>query len=460
MIFNFEHIFDGIKWLENQIIETDKYGKIVNLSASSDKKVDENIKGYFIPGFINAHSHAFQYSIAGLTEHAPTGEPQDNFWSWRETMYKRALIISPLEVQDIATMLYSEMLRMGITHVVEFHYLHHDPDGQFYSRQEEMSHRIIEAANRANIGLTLIPIYYNSGYFKSAPNPKQKRFIHKSPETYLNLLNSLTQIEGEKNDLIIGHGLHSLRAAPPEQFTTILNNELTNGPIHIHISEQVQEVEDCIRTYQKRPVELLSEMCPFSERLNLVHATHINDQERKTIVQSGTNIVICPSTEANLGDGFFDLIPFNSQGGHWSIGTDSHISTNMTEDLRWLEYQSRLQTRKRNILSNPGEYTGNILFQKALYGGLRSAGLSYKEESLFQLGKNLNGILLDHTHPIMAGKKIEEVLSGFIFASDLSIINGTMRSGKWIVRNQKHLHQTIIRKKYRETIESLSRKIR
>ena len=295
----------------------------------------EAIGQWALPGMPNLHSHAFQRAMAGLAERK--GRADDSFWSWRETMYAFAAAIGPDELQAIAAQLYVEMLKSGYTQVCEFHYLHHQPDGTPYAQPEAMSLALIEAAREAGIGLTLLPVLYISGGFDGrALTARQRRFGH-AVDNYLRLLALLRKHESD--DVRVGIALHSLRAVPEQALREVLASEQAKGcPIHIHIAEQIGEVQDCLATRGARPVEWLFDHADVDANWCLIHATHLTDAETVQLAHSGAVAGLCPTTEANLGDGLFPLAAYQGAGGILGIGSDSHISISPVEELRWLEY--------------------------------------------------------------------------------------------------------------------------
>lgn len=326
--------------------------------------------GPVIPGMPNLHSHAFQRAFAGLTEYR--GEGGNSFWSWRERMYRFAAAITPEQLEDIATQLYIEMLRAGYTSVCEFHYLHHDPQGCAYAEPAEMSLRIVAAARRAGIGLTLLPVLYQaSGFGAQPPLPGQRRFVG-GLDTLLRIVERLRDSEAR-----VGVAPHSLRAVPPPALAELVGAVHAgddSAPVHLHIAEQQREVDDCIAWSGQRPVQWLMAHAPVDGRWCLVHATHADRSEREAIARSGAVVGLCPTTEANLGDGVFDASHFLQAGGAWGIGSDSHASVDAAEELRWLEYLQRLAVQRRNVLATPDRpQAADRLWLSAVAGGAQAS---------------------------------------------------------------------------------------
>ena len=411
----------------------------------------ESIGQWVLPGMPNLHSHAFQRAMAGLAERK--GRVDDSFWSWRETMYAFAARIGPDELKAIAAQLYVEMLKAGYTRVCEFHYLHHQPDGTPYAQPEAMSLALIEAAREAGIGLTLLPVLYISGGFDGrALSARQRRFGHAVDE-YLRLLESLRRQQGD--GLRVGIALHSLRAVPEAALREVLSSEpAQSGPIHIHIAEQVGEVQDCLATRGARPVEWLFDHAPVDARWCLVHATHLTEAETAQLARSGAVAGLCPTTEANLGDGLFPLAAYQDAGGTLGIGSDSHISISPVEELRWLEYGQRLSTRHRNIAArHEGESVGETLWRAALRGGTQASGLPV---GALQPGARADLIVLDDSSPLLAARDERAVLDSFLFAGNTPLVRDVMVGGRWQVRGFQHRDEARIAARYRATVAALA----
>ena len=300
-----------------------------------------------LPGIVNQHSHAFQRAMAGLAERMT--HPSDSFWTWRETMYRMAAGFDPDQLHAVASQLYAEMLEAGYTTVCEFHYLHHAPDGRAYDDPAAMSRALIAAARDTGIRLTLLPVLYMTGGFDARPlNERQRRFGH-TVDAYLRLFETLHR---EQDDTLrVGCALHSLRAVQPDAMAAVLAALPADARIHIHIAEQIGEVQDCLAIRGDRPVRWLLDHAPVDARWTLVHATHLDTDEVVRVADSGANVAICTTTEANLGDGLFPVRDYFDAGGAWGVGSDSHISVSPVEELRWLEYGQRLITKHRNIVA-------------------------------------------------------------------------------------------------------------
>lgn len=366
ILWECEGIYLKSGWMTPGFIEVDEDGMIKSISSSKPQgnyKSVEKVNGYIIAPFQNSHSHAFQYAMVGMSENLQMGKEDDDFWSWRSQMYNLALKISPNHLQNIAEILYCEMLRFGYTHVAEFHYLHHDQKGKKYAHISEHSERLMQAATNVGMRLTLIPMYYNKGGFNQEPSPDQRRFISSSPDDYYKLVESAKNDAKKYNMVNVGMGIHSLRASSQEDIKEIFSGK--EDLYHLHIAEQTKEIEDCKKHWNKRSVEWLLDEVDLDDRFHLVHATHIEKIEIERLAKTGAHVVVCPTTEGNLGDGIFPLLDFQKAGGNYSIGSDSHICLNPLEELKLLDYSQRFILRKRNpLLTKGGEDSGELLYQK------------------------------------------------------------------------------------------------
>lgn len=445
--FSAKHLWHEGQWRNDATFGVDSDGRLIAVAGEFPSYLD----GWVLPGMPNLHSHAFQRAMAGLAERRGPGD--DSFWTWRETMYGFAERIDPDTLQAIAAQLYVEMLKAGYTQVCEFHYLHHQPDGTPYAQPEAMSLALIEAAREAGIALTLLPVLYMSGGFDGrALSPRQRRFGH-DVDGYMRLLATLRKYES--NHVRVGVALHSLRAIPENAWRGVIEHEaLKTGPIHIHIAEQIGEVQDCLAKRGARPVEWLFEHAPVDSRWCLVHATHLTDKETAQLARSGAIAGLCPTTEANLGDGLFPLARYLEAGGRLGIGSDSHISISPIEELRWLEYGQRLSTRHRNVAARgPGDSVGETLWREALKGGTQAADLPV---GALDAGKRADFMMLDQESPLLAARDQRSVMDSFLFAGNLSPVRNVMAGGKWVVRDFQHHDEARIAARYRMAVTRLA----
>ncbi|MBL8298658.1 MAG: formimidoylglutamate deiminase [Rhodanobacteraceae bacterium] len=420
--------------------------------AIAEATADEHRIGrWVLPGMPNLHSHAFQRAMAGLAERQT--HPEDSFWTWRETMYAFAGRIGPDELQAIAAQLYVEMLEAGYTQVCEFHYLHHQPNGRPYADPAAMSLALIEAARETGIGLTLLPTLYQTGGFDGRElSERQRRFGH-TTDAYLELLQRLRKLEDAT--LRVGIALHSLRAVPPDALQAVLNSGLVeNAPIHIHIAEQLGEVQDCLALRNARPVEWLLANAAVDARWTLVHATHLTAEEIQGIAASGAVAGLCPTTEANLGDGLFPLAEFLAAEGVLGIGSDSHISVSPVEELRWLEYGQRLKSCHRNIaVSESSSSVGETLWGDALFGGARAAGVAV---AAIEAGARADLIVLDDKAPQLAERAATHLLDTFVFSGNRNLVRDVMVAGRWRVRDGRHVDAAGIAARYAAALQRIA----
>ena len=392
--------------------------------------------GWRLPGIANLHSHAFQRAMAGLAERQI--DPADSFWTWRETMYRMAGRFDPDTLHAVAAQLYVEMLEAGYTTVCEFHYLHHAPDGRPYATPTAMSDALVAAAREAGIRLTLLPVLYMAGGFDGrALGPRQQRFGH-DVDAYLRLFEAL---HARQDDLLrVGCALHSLRAVPADAMRAVLDALPPGTRIHVHIAEQRAEVQDCLAVRGARPVEWLLGNAPVDDRWTLVHATHLDDGEVAGIARSGATVAICPTTEANLGDGLFRLRDYLDAGGAWGIGSDSHVSVSPVEELRWLEYGQRLASGRRNVaVGQSCTSVGATLLRGALDSAARATAFDDA------VG---DAIVLDDRSPLLAGATVDDVADRWIFSGNCAALREVRVAGRRVVADGRHPDRDVIAARY------------
>ncbi|MDF0496498.1 formimidoylglutamate deiminase [Bradyrhizobium yuanmingense] len=403
-----------------------------------------------LPGLASLHSHAFQRGMAGLAE--LRGDSTDTFWTWRETMYRFALAMTPDDVAAVATLLYVEMLEQGFTRVGEFHYLHHGRDGSPYADPAEMAARIAQAAEASGIALTLLPSFYAHGSFGgAAPHAGQRRFIC-SVDQFAALMTASRQAISALPGANIGVAPHSLRAVTPDELAAIIPLA-KGGPVHIHAAEQVKEVEDCLAWSGRRPVQWLLEHAPVDQRWCLIHATHMTSEEVTAFAKTGAVAGLCPITEASLGDGTFSAREFVDVGGLFGVGTDSNVLIGAADELRQLEYGQRLKHRQRNVLSGgAGRSTGRSLFDGALAGGARA--LAQPAIGLVP-GARADIITLDTAHPSLAGRAHDAVIDGWIFAAGGAAVDCVWASGRKVVEGGQHGLRQAARERFNASMRRL-----
>nr|WP_295837173.1 formimidoylglutamate deiminase [uncultured Azospirillum sp.] len=438
-------------WAEDVLVTTDERGRIVSATPNAACPADaERFAGAAVAGIANLHSHAHQRAIAGMGE--SSGEGSDSFWSWREVMYRALDRMEPEDFEAVAAQLYVETLKAGFTAIAEFHYLHHDRDGSAYADPAEMSHRAVAAARTAGLPITLLPVLYNaSGFGGTPPTAGQRRFIHDGAG-FARLTEALRSTYGESSDVRLGIAPHSLRAVPDGLLSETVAAH-PEGPIHIHIAEQRREVEDCLAHHGSRPVEHLLETQPVDGRWCLIHATHMTDAEVAGVAANGAVAGLCPTTEANLGDGFFAAESYMGQGGRWGIGSDSHISVSPVEDLRWLEYGARLTSGRRTVLAGgPRRATARRLVEDAQAGGAQATGF---EAGRIAAGLRADIVVLDTDHPLLAARRGDALLDGWIFAGNAPLVRDVVIAGRAIVRDRRHPREEEIADRFKKTLGRL-----
>ena len=434
-------------WTDNVRLTLDA-GCIAEVLKGQEPADGDEELGCVIPGLCNAHSHAFQRALAGHTEQrSPAG--RDNFWSWRERMYELAGRVSADALTAIARQAYCEMLRAGYTSVAEFHYLHRDPTDP--ESVDAMFKAIATAAKESGIRLTYVPVHYErAGFEDPEPTSKQATFAMSADEFLQHVDRVSPQCSGT---LSIGVGAHSLRAVSQESLARIAAVAGKRAiPMHIHIAEQQREVEQCFSSYGRRPVRWLLENFDVDRNWSLVHATHMDPEETVSLARSGAVVVLCPSTEANLGDGLFPLHDFLSGGGQVAIGSDSHISINPFEELRWLEYGQRLASQSRNVVSLRDSHVGSELFARALEGGAQAAG---QDTVGIAEGAPADIVALSDDDPMLAGHSDASRLDALVFSGYPLPVERVMVDGQWCVVDAMHVDRDRARAEFVATLERL-----
>jgi formimidoylglutamate deiminase len=435
-------------WAE-EVRLTIEAGRIARIEPRVPAAPGDEHHDVALPGLPNVHSHGFQRAMAGLTEIA--GSTADDFWSWRDTMYRLVERMGPDEVEAITAFAYVEMLEAGFTRVAEFHYLHHDVEGRPYANLAENAERIVAAAAASGIGLLLLPVLYAHANFGGAPShPAQRRFVN-DVDRFARLLAASRRAAERLDGAMIGIAPHSLRAVTPEELGAI--QSMAPGPFHIHVAEQTKEVSDCLAWSGERPVEWLMNHCAIDERWCLVHATHASNEELARVAQCGAVVGLCPVTEANLGDGVFPAGVFRAAGGLYGIGSDSNVLIDAAEELRTLEYMQRLSRRRRNVLATGAEgSTGRALFEQAARGGARALG---GISPLLRVGAEADIVSLDAAHPSLACRRGDALLDGWIFAARGRVVDCVWRGGRKVVVRGAHIARDAVAARYRQTLATL-----
>ncbi|MES2987843.1 MAG: formimidoylglutamate deiminase [Pseudomonadota bacterium] len=440
-------------WFESALL-SNGWAKGVRIGIAEGKiaAIETNVPptgnrhGIALPGLCNVHSHGFQRGMAGLSERR--GRPDDDFWSWREVMYRFLDRLTPDDISAITAQAYVEMLETGFTRVGEFHYLHNQANGRTYADPAETAGAIIAAAETSGIGLTLLPVFYAHGDFGgAAPAPGQRRFLS-DVDSFARL------VEGSRAklpaDAILGIAPHSLRAVTPDELAAIL--PLATGPIHIHAAEQTREVDACLAWSGARPVEWLLDNAHVDARWCLIHATHLTDVECDRLAASKAVAGLCAGTEANLGDGIFPAIRYLEAGGRIGIGTDSNILVDAAGELRGIEYSQRLSHRRRALLAHEATPSvGRTLFDAAQTGGAQALGI----QAGIAIGNPADMVALNPNHPALAGMANDTILDAWIFAARHGAVETVWRGGRKVVANGQHIAAEAVAARYRQTVAAL-----
>ena len=425
-------------WARDVRITIDAHGRIATVRPGARPQAgDERVAHPLIAGMPNVHSHAFQRAMAGLAESRTHAE--DSFWTWRELMYRFASRIDPAQQEALALHLYIEMLKAGYTSVAEFQYLHHDARGHVFADPAEMSERIVIAASRAGIALALLPVLYAYGGFGGLPATlAQARFVHDA-DSYVRLVDALRTRHSDRHAMRVGFAFHSLRAVDEAMITSVLAHRAEvdpDAPVHIHIAEQEQEVRDCVAWSGARPVRWLMDHAKVDESWCLVHATHVDESEMRALAAAEAVAGLCPTTEANLGDGVFPAAHFLAGGGRFGVGSDSHIDVSVREELRILEYGQRLVHRRRAVMADDAHpETGRRLFETAARGGAQALGIS---AGCIADGARADLVVLDRESPVLANAAPWQLMDAWIFAGDARCVRDVMVGGEWRIRAGHH----------------------
>ncbi len=460
-IYQVEHLHQPDGWLSPGYLEVGGDGTIHRVLRDGKGRGDVvTLTGYGVPGLTNLHSHAFQRGLAGRTEFVSGRRAKDDLWTWREDMYRFADRLTPEDYEAIGALTYLEMLQFGTTAVCEFHYIHHQSGGTPYDSTTEMADRLIAAADRTGIGLTILPVLYAHGGIGKPAERAQRRFVN-AVDDYLALVGELRRRRRTRPALEVGTALHSLRAVTPDEVRATL--EGVDGiddaaKIHIHVSETAREVAEIEAALGARPVQWLLDHVDLNERWCLVHATHIDASERARTAASGAVVGLCPLTEAMLGDGLFPLVAYTRARGCWGIGTDSHCSTSSLAELRMLECGQRLERGRRNVVARPDAgqdaHTGRVLFDSALAGGERASG--HGGGALLP-GRRADLVVLDPDSHTLLAHGPETALDAWVLGGTQNPVRDVMVAGKWVIRDGRHAQDVAIRDEYRKAMARLTR---
>jgi formiminoglutamate deiminase len=434
-------------WRDDVTLSVGPDGRITEVTVGAAPSDATRIAGIALPGLPNLHSHAFQRGMAGLAEVAGTGE--DSFWTWRDWMYRFALALEPEDVEAIAALAYVEMLEAGFTTAGEFHYLHHGRDGRPYTDPAELARRCIAAAEATGLGITILPVFYaHSGFGGLPPGEGQRRFIC-DLDLFGRVAEGARAAAGAYGRGGFGIAPHSLRAVTREELTA-LTAAFPAGPVHIHVSEQVKEVEDCLAAHGKRPIALLGDWAGLSERWCLIHATHADAAEVRLMAETGAVVGLCPVTEANLGDGLFAGVEFKALGGRFGVGTDSNVAISASGELCTLEYAQRLATRRRTAMTARGASTGRSLFDACLSGGAQALGPG---PAGLAVGAPADVVVLEAGHMAFAGRHGDAVLDSWIFGPSAGAVREVWVSGRRVVDGGRHVARSAVEARARAVLE-------
>ncbi len=442
-------------WADDVLIEVSDDGDILSIESDSLSNADDITYGTIIPGMTNLHSHAHQRAVAGLAEKtSSSGDEKDSFWTWRNVMYHYLQRIEPDDLNGLASQLYLEMLKFGYTGVGEFQYLHHDINGNAYLDRAEMTKQCFQAAQDTGIAFTALPVLYAYGGFGGQPPlDGQKRFLN-DLDGFIEIVQRLEKDIVESKNASLGIAPHSIRAIDESLLNDMLAACRQAKVIHIHVAEQLKEVNDCLAWSDQRPVEWLLNHFKVDDRWCLIHATHMTEAETLALAKSGATAGLCPTTEANLGDGFFKAEHYFSVKGKWGIGSDSHISISPTEELRWLEYGQRLQTKCRNVLTSTDQAsTGTHLYLQALAGGAQSTA---RLSGMVKPGYRADFVVIDNDHPRLYGRQQDDLIDSYVFSGNENVVKDVYVGGKKVISNGRHENEEAIKQKFKAVINRLA----
>ncbi len=440
-------------WAEKVRVEIGADGRIAAVAhgaAAEGQRVE-----LLLPALANVHSHAFQRAMAGLSE-ARGPHPRDTFWTWRQIMYRFLDHLTPEDVEAIASLVQVEMLEAGYATNVEFHYLHHRPGGAPYDNVAEMAERIAAAAGRTGIGLTLLPVHYQFGGLDHRPlGPGQQRF-GTDPDGFLRLLDAAeAALRHLPPDAGIGVAPHSLRAVSPEALA-MCETLRPDRPLHMHLAEQIPEVEEVLAATGRRPVEWLLDNHAPDRRWTLIHLTHMTETETRRLAATGAVAGLCPITESSLGDGIFNGTVWKDAGGRLGFGSDSNIRIALAEELRTLEYSQRLRDTARAILAEPGRSTGRVLYEAGLDGGATAAG---RETGAIRAGLWADLCAVSRANPVLAGRDGDAMLDSLVFAGGDGLVREVWAAGRHVVREGRHVERDRIVAEYLACIAGLEQRM-
>jgi formimidoylglutamate deiminase len=447
----------GRDWAQNLHVAVGADGLIHAVGAQADEAPGaEHVNGYVVPGMPNAHSHAFQRGMVGDTEYRLSA--RDSFWTWRQAMYALANRITAAELEVLATQLFIEMLKSGYTSVAEFHYLHREPGSTLAAGSNPLWDAVTAAAETSGIGFTFLPTLYQTSDFGSKPLRSDQGRFQLDTDWFLRAIEERVSVERRRGTSTrrTGAAFHSLRAVPIESLRQAVEGLRTidpDMPVHIHIAEQIKEVEACREYSGRRPIELLLDTGLVNRHWCLVHATHATPAELKGIAATTAAVCVSISTEANLGDGFFDAPRFLGAGGRICVGSDSQATVCPAEELRWMEYQARLRKRRRSVLAEGSRsHVGTRLWRDAAVHGGGALG---QPVGSIAVGSRADWLVLDAVHSSMVGSVPETALDHLLFAGGSGAVRDVMVAGRWVVKDRRHAAEAASLDAFRDLMERL-----
>lgn len=440
-------------WARNVRLEIEG-GYISQITTAAKPEAGDISVDTLLPALSNLHSHSFQRAMAGMTEFRAQG--RESFWTWRDLMYRFLDHLTPEEIGAIAAMAFMEMQRAGYAAVGEFHYLHHGPGGQTYDDLALLSGQIMQAAAETGIGLTHLPVLYSHGDVGQKPLAGGQLRFGNTLHGFIDLVERCKTIaQALPNDTVIGVAPHSLRATSPDDLEKVAEY-CAKGPIHIHIAEQLREVEAVETVLGARPVAWLMDNAEVDHRWCLIHATHMTQTEILALAKSGAVAGLCPVTEANLGDGIFNGRDFLAAGGRFGVGTDSNVNISVSEELRLFEYGQRLIHRERNVMVAEAGSTGAALYAAALHGGAQAL---QRQSGTIAVGYLADLVAIDSTHPRLCALSDAQLLDGYLFAANDTVVTDLWSAGRHRVKGGHHVAEDSITGAYRKAMQALLERI-
>jgi formimidoylglutamate deiminase len=441
-------------WASNVAVSIDEAGRISDVATGHDAAHDHQV-GVLSPAPVNAHSHAFQRAMAGLTERRGPN-PNDTFWTWRQLMFRFLDRLTPEHVEAITAFVQMEMLEAGYATNVEFHYLHHQPGGVPYDNLAEIAQRVCAAAQTSGIGLTLLPVHYQyGGCDQRALSDGQIRFGNDFDRFSKLVDGAKAVLKSLPADTNLGVAPHSLRAVGRESLAS-LSALIPSGPIHMHLAEQIAEVEEVEAAWNKRPIEWVLENLDVDQRWCMIHCTQMLPHETEGLAQTGAVAGLCPITESSLGDGIFDGLRWFDSGGKIAIGSDSNIRISLSEELRTLDYSQRLRDHSRAALATFEKSTARRLLDEICIGGAQAAG---RQSGTIATGNWADLMALDMNHVDLEGKTGDTLLDCYVFAGDDRMVADVWSAGRHVVKDGEHIRRREIVQAYRRTMRALGESI-